>query len=270
MRARAAPTVAAGAAAGAAVLYDYTAATAVAILGLWLLLRRAWASLGWFAAGGAPFVLLLGIYDRLAFGSPFHLSYRYVSNRYTAEQAKGLFGIGWPRVHGVEQTFVGSRGLLVFSPLAVIAFAGLVAAARRSGSARVALAVVGASALISFGYFDPYGGQSPGPRYMVLGLPFLILGLAYAWGYRTRGLRHSSLSCRSGCAPSRTAAWDTTAKAFDLAYVPYTLWRRAGLPSVGGLALVWVGWLLTLGLALLLTFGPRRGADRPAQVSSAT
>ena len=37
-------------------------------------------------------------------------------------------------------------------------------------------------ALLSVGYFDPYGGESPGPRFLVPALPFLALGLADAAG----------------------------------------------------------------------------------------
>ena len=255
--------LAAGAAAGAAVLFDYTAATAVAILALWLLLRRAWAALGWFAVGGVPLALLLGAYDRLAFGSPFHLSYRYVSNSYSAQQAQGLFGIGWPSAHGIFETFVGTRGLLVYSPLAVIAFAGLaIAAWRRSAPARVALAVVTASAFVSFGYFDPYGGQSPGPRYLILGLPFLMLGLAHAWAHARR-LTTFLVVVSIGLCAFQTVAWDTTVKSFELAYVPYTIWRRAGLPSLAGIALVWLAWLLALGVSLLLTFDLSTGRRAP-------
>jgi hypothetical protein len=36
--------------------------------------------------------------------------------------------------------------------------------------------------IFEFGYFDPYGGDSPGPRYFIPALPFLAVGLAAAFG----------------------------------------------------------------------------------------
>ena len=44
----------------------------------------------------------LGAYDWAAFGSPFHLSYRYVANAYTESQHHGFFGIGVPTLGGLE------------------------------------------------------------------------------------------------------------------------------------------------------------------------
>ena len=40
--------------------------------------------------------------------------------------------------------------------------------------------------LANCGYFQPYGGDSPGPRFLAVALPFLALGLANAFAWRPR------------------------------------------------------------------------------------
>ncbi|HEY2355254.1 MAG TPA: hypothetical protein VGH79_10200 [Gaiellaceae bacterium] len=135
-----------------------------------------------FAAGAVVPLLLLGAYDWAAFGSPLHLSYRYVTNRYTAEQTAGLFGIDTPYAHAVGQVFAGGRGILVASPVIVAAAAGLVLLARRFRFEAICCAVIfGLLVLADCGYFLPYGGVSPGPRFLAPALPFVALGLAPAF-----------------------------------------------------------------------------------------
>jgi hypothetical protein len=176
---------AAGLAVGAAILVEYQLALVAAAVGVYVLLTGARPLLR-YAAGVVPGALLLGAYDWAAFGSPFHVSYDYVANRYAAEQASGFFGIGLPRTHSIHEVFVGDRGLLVVSPVLAAAAAGLVLLARRYRvEAIVAAAVVVLFLVVNCGYFLPYGGYSPGPRYFVPALPFLALGLAPAFARLT-------------------------------------------------------------------------------------
>jgi hypothetical protein len=135
-----------------------------------------------FAGGAAVPLLLLGAYDWACFGSPFHLSYRYVANQFSEDQKAGVFGIGVPNAHAVDQVFVGSRGLLVAVPVIVAAAAGIVLLARRHRrEAIVCGAVFGGLVLANCGYFLPYGGTAIGPRFLVPALPFIALGLAPAF-----------------------------------------------------------------------------------------
>ena len=93
-----------------------------------------------YAAGLLPGLGLLALYDRLAFGSPFHLSYRYVSARFAEQQSGGFFGIHPPHWHALELVLLGNRGLLVDSPVLLLAPLGLRALWRRGLHAETALA----------------------------------------------------------------------------------------------------------------------------------
>ena len=170
--------VGAGLCAGTAVFFNYQSgiiALALLCYGAWKFRRSAL----WFLAGAVPPAAALGAYNWAAFDSPFHLSYRYVANAYTEKQHGGFFGIGAPSLDGVRQVLVGSRGLLVWSPVCLAAAVGLWLLWRRGARAEAvtAAAIVVVFVLADAGYFLPYGGGSPGPRFLGAALPFLALGL---------------------------------------------------------------------------------------------
>src|SRR5439155_1214880 len=83
--------------------------------------------LGVFLVGRAAEGLAAGTgaVDAATFGSPLHLSYRYVANQYAERQHGGFFGIGVPTAHGLKEVVVGDRGLLPLSPVLVLAAFGL-------------------------------------------------------------------------------------------------------------------------------------------------
>jgi hypothetical protein len=179
--------VLAGLLAGAAAATNYTTGLIGIVLAVYVLAVGVRPLLR-FAAGTVLPLGLLGVYDWAAFGSPFHLSYRYVANVYAGEQSSGFFGIHVPSLHGIHTVFVGDRGLLVISPVLVAAAGGLVLLARRHRPEAIVCAVVFSLLLVAnCGYFAPYGGISPGPRFLVPSLPFLALGLAPAFS-RLRNL----------------------------------------------------------------------------------
>ena len=172
----------AGLCAGLAVCFEYSLGLVVLALAV-LCLARYRRNVAWYVAGLVPGGIALGAYDWATFGSPFHLSYRYESGVLGGEQHTGFFGIGTPTLHGVWHVLAGSRGLLVFSPVLVAAAAGLVLMWRRG---HVAEALAAGLLTVAFvvsdaGYFLPYGGGSPGPRFFVPALPFLVLGLPFAF-----------------------------------------------------------------------------------------
>ena len=173
----------AGLAAGGALLAEYQTAAILVILGGYVALRGMRA-LGRYAVGVLPGIALLLIYDALAFGSPFHLSYRYVAIK---QQASGFFGIGLPHLHSTYEVFFGSSGLLLISPVLVAAVYGLVLLARtHRAEAIVCGAVAVFFLLLNCGYYLPYGGTLLGPRFFVPALPFLALGLGPAFARRPR------------------------------------------------------------------------------------
>ena len=157
---------AAGLAGGGALLLDYQAALVVVLVGAYALLRGRRRALVRYAAGAVPGVLLLAGYDSLAFGRPWRTPL--------------AGGLRLPTAHGAWKVFLADRGLLVASPVVVAGALGLVLLWRSGHRAEAALAgaVTAVLALVECGFADPYGGVSPGPRYLAPALPFLALGLA--------------------------------------------------------------------------------------------
>jgi len=173
--------VLAGLAAGAAVLFQYSTGLIALAVAVYVLLR-AGRRVGWFVLGGVPAALALAAYDTAAFGSPFHLSYRYEAGPLGSSQREGFFGMAVPSWHGLADTLVVDRGLFVFSPVLLAAAAGLVLMYRRGFRAEAVLAAVVTVVFVvsDAGYFLPYGGASPGPRFLTPAIPFLCLGLPFA------------------------------------------------------------------------------------------
>ena len=221
----------AGVLAGAAVCTSYQTALIVVLLLAYAAWRHRRAA-AWFALGLVPPAIALGTYDQIAFGSPFHLSYRYVANRFAERQHGGFFGIGAPTFHGIVDVLVGSRGLLVWSPVCLAAAVGLVLARRRPELIVAALVVV-AFVLVDAGYFLPYGGGSPGPRFLGAALPFLALGIAPA----LERFRLPTLALVAVSAVTMTVqalSWGVRSES-STAYLPRrtdvmaTIWSVAGL-----------------------------------------
>src|SRR5204863_3700777 len=120
------------------------------------------------AAGALPGAAVLLAYNAAAFGAPWHLSYRYIANGYVFQQNEGLFGVGVPTAYSTYQVFAGGGGLLVVSPVLIAAGWGLVLLARTHGGEALVCAAVAVFFLaVDCGYFLPYGGLSPGPRFLV-------------------------------------------------------------------------------------------------------
>ncbi len=178
--------VLAGLLAGAAPCVEYQAGAVLVILAFYVGLKHR-RGLPAFVAGAVPGPVLLLVYNRLAFGSPLHFPYHYIANAYSTEQAKGFFGIGAPRLYGLYEVFSGAGGLLVLSPVLVAAAWGLGLLARRHrAEVAVCAAVTLFFVILNCGYFLPYGGFSPGPRFLVPALPFLAVGLGPAFAWRPR------------------------------------------------------------------------------------
>ena len=178
-----------GALAGFAIVTEYPLGLAAVVLGLYAMrrsLRRGAAYAAGLAAGVAPLV----IYNVWAFGSPTHSSYTgaVAIQGDTGHDVVGLndggfFGIDLPDPQIAIDLLVANKGLLTLAPVLGIALAGLVLLHRRG--LRAETYVIGSLFLLyltyNSGYWLPFGGGSPGPRFLIPVLPFLAVPLALAW-----------------------------------------------------------------------------------------
>lgn len=179
---RSADTWRRGAAAGVlsalAVTVEYPMLIVAVVLGAWLVVRRRWQAVLGYALGAVPVALALMAYHQAAHGSPFAVSYH---NKEPLRDST-LLVTGLPQWEHLIAIFAGSRGL-IFTPVVLVGLAGLVVRyrRRREDAALVAMVIVAGFVLLQAGWPNPWGGWSPGPRYLTPMLPFLGLGLAQVW-----------------------------------------------------------------------------------------
>lgn len=188
----------AGLFAGLAVTVEYPVALVGAIVGVYALARGpVLARLGAYAAGAFVGVLPALLFNLWAFGNLFTFSYANVVGDQEANK-RGLFGVSAPDFGVLVQLLFSPIGLLVLTPVVLAGAVGLVFVYRRGhrAEALVAGAVAVLYLLWNAGYETPFGGNSPGPRFLVVTLPFLALGLAAA--YRAFPLTTLALAIGSG------------------------------------------------------------------------
>lgn len=171
--------VGAGALIGLAVISEYPCIFAGGVL-IAFAGRRAWR----VVMGGLPFALALALYNNAAFGSAFALSSAHERNAaFRAMAGQGLFGIGVPSVGTlIKLLFDPSKGLLIFSPIVIIAIAMLPRAVRAMSKSQFGSLVATPLVLILLysGYANWHGGWTVGARYLVPALPFLLFPLVFA------------------------------------------------------------------------------------------
>lgn len=184
---------AAGLLAGLAVSFEYPLGILGAILFAYAVarprlrrLRRAAAYAAGAAIGAAPALA----FNLWALSSPFRFAYSHaVAVQGLTGHAKlglnssGFFGIDLPRPGAAVDLLIASRGLLTLTPVLVMGVVGAIMIRKRGRPAEAA--VIGAVGIAYFlynaGYWLPFGGGSPGPRFLIPALPFLAIGLAPAF-----------------------------------------------------------------------------------------
>ena len=181
----------AGLLAGLAVTFEYQLGLVGVILFAYALARSAprLPRAAGYAAGavlGAAPVLAFNLW---AFGDPLRFAYGDAvavqglsGHAVLGLNDDGFFGISLPEPGAALDLLLSGRGLLTLTPVLVMALAGAVAMRRgHRAESNVICAVAGVYFLYNSGYWLPFGGGTPGPRFLIPMLPFLALGLAVAW-----------------------------------------------------------------------------------------
>jgi len=190
-----------GLAAGWAVVTEFPSAPTAAVLGLWAL-AYAWPDGGrrvfrvgiGIAAGALPCVLVLLIYNTLAFDSPFQIGYPYnVMAATHTWHRQGFMGVAYPKASVLWEILIGRyRGLLPLAPVLAAAPFGLWLLWKRANTRLCALVIAVIAlyyVLFNAGYSVWDGGWTYGPRFLAPALPFLCLPLALLWTRSTFALR---------------------------------------------------------------------------------
>jgi hypothetical protein len=185
-------TFAAGLTLGLAAVVEYPVALFALIALAYVVasrLRRRFQLLplvGGLALGVAP----LPAYTWWAYGSPKASTYAgaisvpgRTGHDVLGWNSTGFFGITHPDFHALLELLLGGRGLFVVTPITAIGLVGLVQLFRRGERtyALIGLTTFALFLLYDCSYWLPFGGGSPGPRFLIPTLPFLAVGVATAW-----------------------------------------------------------------------------------------
>jgi hypothetical protein len=174
-------------AAGASAV-ELQVAPVSAILGLWcvaLVLTRRWPirALSSFMMGASLPMLVVLIYNFVAFGSPWDMGYFHedLKQFQQVHNAGNRLGLGRPN-WGLLRALLwgGHRGLFFYAPILLLSVPGwIVLAVRRSWAAVVVSAAVCAAVLlVNLSYPEWTGGWSTGPRLLIPLIPFGMLPVA--------------------------------------------------------------------------------------------
>lgn len=181
----------AGLLAGLAFASEYPLALGGVVLGLYAIsrgprVRRGLAYAGGAVLGAAP----LFAYNLWAFGSITHLSYAnavkeqgITGHDVLGSNESGFFGVNVPSPRVALELLFSSKGLFTLAPVLAMGVLGVVLLWRRGRRAEAL--TIGGVALIylvyNSGYWLPYGGGTPGPRFLMPLIPFLALPLVLAY-----------------------------------------------------------------------------------------
>jgi len=172
----------AGFLAGVSVVVEYQSVLTVLVIGIYFLVRapNRVRAVGAGLLGALPPAVILGVYHKLAFGSPFRSGYSFAVE---GTLHKGVLGFVGPSATCFWATLlVPSNGLFTLMPWALFAVVGAIAVASdremraRCGAEAVVCVAVLAVNVAFLSCLEPYmarGGWSVGPRYLTAALPFV-------------------------------------------------------------------------------------------------
>ncbi|NJD27492.1 MAG: hypothetical protein FIA92_04270 [Chloroflexi bacterium] len=267
------PPIAAGFLAGWAALIEIPVVLGVALLFVYaLFLGRGVAAR--FVTGGLPLAAVLMAYNWLTFGSPFSIGYQYTI-AFAEQNAQGLVSIVWPSLETAGELLFDPRGLIRLAPWLAVAPIGLLALRRREVRFELLFAAAMCVAFLTYnsGALNPFGGWTPGPRYLLPALPFAAVLVAFV----PASLRVLAVPLMIGSAAVFLVATATMPNAperyvdplFEL-WLPRFLagwladtaaWIRWGLAGPATLAVLLMGLAFGIG-AVALSFGRSAIAGR--------
>jgi hypothetical protein len=182
---------AAGLLAGLAVTFEFQTGLVGVVLIVYALLRRSdrVSRAGAYAAGAVLGAAPMLAFNTWAFGNPLKLAYSDAvafpgrsGHDVLGLNSDGFFGITVPRFDSAFDLLFAGRGLIAMTPIIVMAVVGVFLMRRKHrAEANTILAVAAVYFIYNSGYWLPYGGGTPGPRFLIPALPFVALGLAYAY-----------------------------------------------------------------------------------------
>jgi hypothetical protein len=233
--------------AGLAITSEYPLALVALSVGVYVLATGDWLRRGaCYAAGVVVGTLPLIVYNWLAFGSPFHISYEHAilqpgvsGHDVLGANDQGFFGVDVPQ-RGVAMQLLFSRiGLITVTPVVLAGVAGLVLLWRRGWRREAALAgfLSGAYVVYNSGYTVAFGGGVPGPRFIIPMLPFVALGFATAyraWPWETLALAVPSGLIMLGVTatdPTRAVSWAWVDHVWDGTFAGSGVWPKLPLAA---------------------------------------
>jgi hypothetical protein len=175
----------AGLLAACAITIEFSGAFVGFLLFFYLLSHNRKSQVLLYALGYAIPVLLLMLYNYTVFDHPFSTAYQHLAGGgYEAIVKEGFVGVSYPRF----DRFIGlllspERGIVLFIPLIIFSFAGLVVPTERRNEFKIEAIFLALTTTVVFAFVSSFRGWNAGgafgPRYLMFGLPFIYLPIAF-------------------------------------------------------------------------------------------